>query len=105
MTVALRLLLAILAWLGILTLQVVVMAIARFFQRSAHRVTWYPVYLLAMLLTTVGMWRYILRIPQATPWLDFTGDPLANLLLCAAGLLLLGLGNHLQELMLTGGPP
>ncbi len=92
--------LAIFIWLGILTLQVVLMGIARFFQHTSGKRTLYPLYLVTLTLTLIGAGRYIIRIPQASKYPDFVGDPVANILLFVAGLLLFGLGNFLYERMM-----
>lgn len=102
-SIYLRMVLASLIWIGVLVLQVFLMTIARFFERSAQQPTGYQLYLVPIALTGVGAGRYILRIPTAGRWPDFVGDPIANLLLLAAGVMLIALGNFLYEKMM-GGP-
>ena len=97
-----RPLLAVLAWAGILSLQLTLMGIARFFERSSGQKTKYQLYILTITLTTIGAGRYIFRFQQPSTWPDFSGDPIANILLFFAGLLLLWLGNLLHERMMGG---
>ena len=96
----LRLVLASLWMMGILLLQATLMGIARFFERTSGRPTWYRVYLLNMLITAVAAGRYIFRIPKTRAWPDFVGDPIANILFFVAGLLLFILGSLLYECMM-----
>jgi hypothetical protein len=101
--VYLRIVLAVLIWIGVLILQGFLMTIARFFERSAQQSTGYQLYLVPIVLTGIGAVRYIIRIPATGRWPDFVGDPIANLVLLAAGVLLIALGNFLYEKMM-GGP-
>ena len=94
--------LALLVWGGIITLQLTLMGIARFFERSSGQKTRYQLYILTITLTTIGAGRYIFRFQQPSTWPDFIGDPIANILLFFAGLMLLGLGNLLHERMMGG---
>ncbi len=96
----LRLVLATLSSVGILLLQVTLMGIARFFQRTSGRRTWYRFYLLNILITAFAAGRYILRIPQTEAWPDFIGDPIATILFFIAGLALFLLGGFLYECMM-----
>ena len=98
----LRLLLAIIGWCGILLLQLILMGIARFFERSSDSPTHYRLYSIPILLTTLGALIYVIRIPFATAWPDFTGDPLANGFLCLAGIVLVLLSSLLHDQMLRG---
>lgn len=104
MAVTLRMGLAIAIWLGAVFIQGILMDIARFFKRTTGKLTGYQLYWISILLTTVGLGRYIARIPGGNPSPDFVGDPFANLALCVAGLLLLALGNRLHELMVEESP-
>lgn len=101
----LRLLLAIIGWCGIIMLQVLLMSIARFFERSANSRTWYRWYLLPIILTAIGACIYWVRIPFVETWPDFTGDPLANICLFIAGVMLFILGSILHDRMLRGTQP
>ena len=98
----LRLLLAIIGWCGILLLQLILMGIARFFERNSEAPTHYRLYSLPILLTALGALIYMIRIPFATAWPDFTGDPLANGFLCLAGIILVLLSSLLHDQMLRG---
>ncbi len=99
-TITLRIILGSLIWIGVITLQVILLTIARFFERTSQQQTWYQVYLIPILFTAIAAIRYLNRIftHHAPP--DFAGDPLADVLLLSAGLLLIGLGNLLHEKMM-----
>ncbi len=94
--------LAVVAWSGILIIEVVLMWIARFFQKNSGKPTFYQLYVIVVLLTLYGAGRYVIRIPQAGPLPDFTGDPVANLCLAGAGLALMVLGSNLYARMMGG---
>jgi hypothetical protein len=102
MNLAFRFLLAILICGGMLALQIIIMAIARFFERTAGQATYYQVYLIPISLTVISAVRYIMRIPNVERWPDFVGDPVANILMFIAGVFLFVLGNFLQEKMIGG---
>jgi hypothetical protein len=96
----LRIILGILIWIGIIALQIILLAIAHFFERTSQQQTWYQLYLIPILFTSVGAMRYLSRIftHEAPP--DFAGDPISNVLFLFSGLLLIGLGNLLYEKMM-----
>lgn len=95
-----RLALGLVIWIGSVALQLTVMAIARFFERTSGQRTGYLWFLLPILLTSGGALRYLWRMPRASMWPDFTGDPLANGMFFVAGLLLVILGNALHDQMM-----
>ena len=97
-----RVLFGVLTWGGIIVLQFMLLVIARFFEQTSGQHTGYRLYLLPIVLTGIGATRYLLRIPAVSPWPDFVGDPMANILLFAAGLMLMALGNFLHEKMMGG---
>lgn len=101
----LRLLLAIIGWCGILMLQLLLMGIARFFERSSGVRTWYRAYWVPFTFTAIAALIYWIRLPFIDTWPDFTGDPLANVCLLIAGITLFVLGGILQDRMLQGAPP
>ncbi|OQA21762.1 MAG: hypothetical protein BWY63_01144 [Chloroflexi bacterium ADurb.Bin360] len=101
----LRLLLAIIGWCGFLLLQLLLMGIARFFERSSSSRTFYKLYLIPIALTALGALIYWIRIPFAETGPNFTGDPLANGLFFIAGVTLLVLGSILRDQMLQGAQP
>ncbi len=101
----LRLLLAIIGWCGVLLLQALLMGIARFFERSSNSRTFYRLYLIPIILTALGALIYWIRIPFVETWPDITGDPLANVLLLAAGIMLFVLTSSLHDQMLRGPQP
>ncbi|MBN1921836.1 MAG: hypothetical protein JW892_11360 [Anaerolineae bacterium] len=106
----LRLLLAIIGWCGILVLQLFLMGIARFFERSSKSRTFYHLYLIPIALTALGALIYWIRILFAETgpglaWPDFTGDPLANGFLFIAGIMLFVLSSILHDQMLRGAQP
>ncbi len=98
-----RFFLATLIWVGILALQLTIMGIARFFEHTSGQKTWYQFYLLPLVLTVVSATCYLLRIQlRQDHWPDFAGDPLANILMFCAGLVLVLLSNLLYEKMIGG---
>lgn len=99
-TIPLRIILGSLIWVGIIALQIILLTIAHFFERTSQLKTWYQLYLLPILFTAVAAIRYISRIFTHDAPPDFSGDPIANILLLLAGLLLIGLGNLLHEKMM-----
>ncbi len=101
----LRLLLAIIGWCGILVLQLCLMGIARFFERSSDSRTFYHLYLIPIALTALGALIYWIRIPFAETGPDFTGDPLANGFLFIAGIMIFVLSSILHDQMLRGAQP
>lgn len=99
-TVSLRVILGSLIWIGVVALQVILSAIAHFFERTSQQQTWYQLYLIPILLTGVGAVRYLNRIFIHDTLPDFASDPVANILFLLAGLLLIGLGSLLYEKMM-----
>lgn len=91
-----------LIWGGMMLLQVLLMSIARFFERTAKRRTRYPLYLLPIILTAVGASIHLLNTSGLGRRIDLISDPVSNVLLFAAGLLLVALGNDLYEKMMGG---
>ena len=96
--VVLRVVLGGLIWLGVIGLQVILMAIAHFFEHTSQQQTWFQLYVLPIVLTTIAAIRYLVRTLNDSS--NLTGDPLANVLLLGAGLLLIGLGNLLYGKMM-----
>ncbi|MBN1262184.1 MAG: hypothetical protein JXB35_16015 [Anaerolineae bacterium] len=94
-----RVLLAIIAWGGIITLELVLMEIARFFEQSSGEKTRYRLYLIPVLLTFTGTLIYLWRLLQGFEGPNFTGNPAANVCLFVAGLWIFLLGSHLQDQM------
>ena len=101
----LKLILASFGWISILVLQITLLYIARFFQHSSGKKTWYSLYWIPIGLTFIGAGRYLLKLYTLGPGPDFTGDPVANLCLFCAGILLIGLGGQLYEQMMGGTCP
>jgi hypothetical protein len=101
--IPLRIILGILIWIGIIALQIILLAIAHFFERTSQQQTWYQLYLLPILFTGASAVRYLSRIFTHNSQTDFAGDPIADVLLLFAGLLLIGLGNLLHEKMMGEG--
>ncbi len=99
-TIPLRIILGSLIWVGIIALQIILLAIAHFFERTSQQQTWYQLYLIPILFTGVGAVRYLSRIFTRDSQPDFVGDPVADVLFFFAGLLLIGLGNLLYEKMI-----
>lgn len=101
----LELILASLGWISILVLQITLLYIARFFQRSSGKKTWYSLYWIPAGLTFIGAGRYLMKLQTLGPGPDFTGDPFANLCLFCAGIILIVLGSQLYEQMIGGSCP
>ena len=99
-TPLLRIILGSLIWIGFTALQVILLTIAHFFERTSQQQTWYQLYLLPILFTAIAAVRYVSRIATHNTQPDFAGDPAADLLFLFAGLLLIGLGNLLYEKMM-----
>ncbi len=99
-TIPLRIILGSLIWIGIVALQIILLTIARFFERTSQQQTWYQLYMIPILFTAVAAVRYVSRIFTHNAQPDFAGDPVADVLLLFAGLLLIGLGNLLYEKMM-----
>ena len=99
-TIPLRIILGSLIWIGIIALQVILMAIAHFFERTSRQQTWYQLYLIPILFTGAGAVRYVSRFFTHDARPDFAGDPVADVLFLFAGLLLIGMGNLLYERMM-----
>ncbi|MFN2109973.1 MAG: hypothetical protein ACK2UI_09950 [Anaerolineae bacterium] len=98
--IPLRIVLGSLIWIGIIALQIILLAIAHFFERTSQQQTWYQLYLIPILFTGVGAVRYLVRIFTHEAQPDFAGDPVADVLFLFSGLLLIGLGNLLYEKMM-----
>lgn len=102
-----RFILALVAWIGIIALQVVLMRIAQFFERNSGKRSWHRAYLLPLVLNATGAGIYLLHIlrepAELRAWPDFTGDPQANLCLFLGGILLILLGARLRDEMMEGG--
>ena len=87
--------LAVYTWGGISILLFFLFAIARFFERKSSRKSFYPLFLLPILLFLASVVRYI--------YLDgFVGDPWGDLGRVIGGIMVCGLGYFLLRLM-TGG--
>lgn len=99
-TIPLRIIVGSLIWIGFIALQVILLTIAHFFERTSQQKTWYQLYLIPILFTAAAAVRYMSRIATRDTQPDFAGDPLAEVLLLFAGLLLIGLGNLLYEKMM-----
>ncbi|MBN2393816.1 MAG: hypothetical protein JXR84_23995 [Anaerolineae bacterium] len=99
-TIPLRIILGSLIWIGITGLQIILLAIAHFFERTSQQQTWYQLYLIPILFTIVGAARYLGRIFTHDAQPDFAGDPISDILFLFSGLLLIGLGNLLYERMM-----
>lgn len=102
-----RFILALVAWIGIAALQIVLMRIARFFERSSGKRSWHRAHLLPLVLNAAGAGIYLLHILKEPvtlqAWPDFIGDPQANLCLFLGGILLILLGARLRDEMMGGG--
>ncbi len=102
-----RFILALVAWIGIAALQVVLMRIARFFERNSGKRSWHRAHLLPLVLNATGAGSYLLHIIKEPPALqacpDFIGDPQANLCLFLGGISLILLGARLRDEMIGGG--
>jgi hypothetical protein len=96
---------ALLAWTGIVILELVLLGIARFFEKNSGQRTFYRLYLLSILFTLYGAGRYIRQMVVGSPYPDFIGDPVANVCLFIAGLSLLLLGETLHNKMMKGSNP
>ncbi len=99
-----RLVFGLMIWGGSVALQVIVMSIARFFERTSGQRTGHLRFLLPIALTTGGAILYLRRMLHASVWPDFIGDPLANLMFFVAGCLLIVLGSALYEQMMVERP-
>jgi len=99
-TIPLRIILGSLIWIGFIALQVILLTIAHFFERTSQQQTWYQLFLLPILFTVVAAVRYMSRILTHNTQPDFAGGPVADVLLLFAGLLLIGLSNLLYEKMM-----
>lgn len=99
-TIPLRVILGSFIWVGVIALQIILLTIAHFFERTSQQQTWYQLYLIPILFTSVGAIRYLSRILRHNSLPDFAGDPVADILFLFAGLLLIGLGNLLHEKMM-----
>lgn len=98
--IPLRVILGSLIWISIIAFQVILLAIAHFFERTSQQRTWYQLYLIPILFTGIGAARHLGRILTRDQPPDFAGDPVADILFLCAGLLLIGLGNLLYEKMM-----
>lgn len=87
--------LALYTWGGVSTLLFFLFAIARFFERRSSRKSFYPLFLLPVLLFAGSALRYFAIG-------DFVGDPWGDLGRIIGGALVCGLGYFLLNLM-TGG--
>jgi hypothetical protein len=87
--------LALYTWGGVSALLFFLFAIARFFERKSLRQSYYPLFLLPILLFLASVLRYVLVG-------DFVGDLWGDLSRVLGGLLVCGLGYFLLHLM-TGG--
>lgn len=87
--------LALYMWGGVSILLLFLFAIAHFFERKSSRKSYYPLFLLPILLFVGSALRYFFVG-------DFVGDPLADLARAIGGALVCGLGYFLLNLM-TGG--
>jgi hypothetical protein len=86
--------------MGTVALQIILLAIAHFFERTSQQQTRYWLYLIPILFTSVGAARYLIHIFTHDAQPDFAGDPVSDVLFLFAGLLLIGLGNLLYEKMM-----
>jgi hypothetical protein len=103
MMMALNFMFAVLICIGIILLQVILMGIARFFERTSGQATRYQLYLASIALTIFSSIRYLLRIPNTgDSWPDFVGDPWANVSMFIAGIMIIVLSNSLYERMMGG---
>jgi hypothetical protein len=82
-------------WGGVSFLLFFLFVIARFFERKASRKSFYPLFLLPILLFAGSAVRYFSVG-------DFAGDPIGDLGRVIGGALVCGLGYFLLDLM-TGG--
>lgn len=96
----LNLTLAIISWLSILALQFILMNIALFFEKNSGKSTWYQGYLAPLFLSALGAGRYLTHLISGESTYNFTGDPLANIALFCAGLILIVLGTYLYDQMM-----
>jgi hypothetical protein len=80
------------SWGGISVLLLFLFAIARFFERKSSRRSYYPLFLLPVLLFVVSALRYSFLG-------GFVGDPLADLGRVIGGTLVFGLGSFILRLM------
>ncbi len=95
-----RLILGLLIWGGIVALQVVLMAIGRFFARASQQRTGHRLYLIPILFTAIGAGYYLSRLGVPTRHPDFAGIPLLDILFLVSGTLLIVLGNLLYDKMI-----
>jgi hypothetical protein len=85
--------LSIWSWVVIGMLLVFLWRIAYFYQKtSGQRVGYYFLIVAAVLLASGAVWYLVVNV-------DFTGEPVADVLLFGGGLLLFVFGGRLQELM------
>lgn len=87
--------LALYTWGGVSVLLFFLFSIARFFERKSSRKSFYPLFLLPILLFLVSVVRYFVVG-------DFVGDVWGDLGRVIGGVLVCGLGYFLLNLM-TGG--
>jgi hypothetical protein len=84
-------------WIGLTVLMIFLYRIARFYQTTSGRRSYYQFFLVPIVLLLIGGLRYAsLGI--------FVGDGLADVLMIVGGLSLIGLGYTMLKLM-TGGRP
>jgi hypothetical protein len=85
--------LAIWSWVVVGVLIVFLGRIAYFYQKtSGQRVGYYLLIVAALLLAAGAVWYLVANV-------EFTGEPIADVLLFGGGLLLFVFGGRLQELM------
>ncbi len=87
--------LALYSWGGVSVLLLFLFAIARFYERKSSRKSYYPLFFLPVLFFLGSALRYLAVG-------DFVGDPWGDLGRVIGGILVIGLGYHLLNLM-TGG--
>jgi hypothetical protein len=95
MTITLNQVLTIYIWFVLTILLVVLMLIARFYQRMAHEQTYFAAFVGPIVL-------FALASARNASINQFSGDPLADGLWFIGGIILIGLCIHLYHLMTTG---
>ncbi len=82
-------------WIAVCALMIILYRIARFYQKTSGRRSYYQLFSVPIVLLLAGGLRYV--------WLSiFVGDTLGDLLMVLGGLCLIGLGYYTLRLM-TGG--
>lgn len=95
MTISVSQVLMVYIWFVLTIVLVIMLLIARFYQRMSHEQTYYMAYVGPIVL-------FALASARSASLDQVSGDPLADGLWCVGGVILIGLCIHLYHLMTTG---